>query len=245
MASMQLAESNMSRHILLVEDDPDIARMSVEVLHESGFEVSSVGSAREMDAALERAPVDLILLDVVLPGEDGFSICRRLRSGSTVPIVMLSACREDSDRIVGLELGADDYVVKPFNSRELIARIRALLRRTQMQSSKNRRARSYTFSGWSLDTIGRQLRDPEGVRVPMTSVEIDMLAAFCRHAGQVLSREHLLELVHGGSVASIERSIDVHVSRIRQKIESDPKDPQLIRTVRLGGYIFTPHVEEL
>jgi two-component system OmpR family response regulator len=243
MASMQLNDTNGTRHILMVEDDPEVARLSSEVLNDNGFRVSAVTSAREMDLALQRASVDMILLDVILPGEDGFSICRRLRSESAVPIVMMSGCREEADRIVGLELGADDYLVKPFNSRELVARVRALFRRSQLQSGRAERARSLRFAGWTLDPVGRRLHDPHGVRVALTSVECDLLLAFCEHSGRVLSRERLLELVHGGTVASIERSIDVHVSRIRQKIEADHTDPIFIRTVRLGGYVFTPLVD--
>jgi two-component system OmpR family response regulator len=245
MASMQVSGAQITRRILLVDDDPEGAQLSAQVLNESGFEVSAVACAREMDATLQREQIDLILLDVVLPGEDGFSICRRLRAASSVPIVMLSGCNEDADRIVGLELGADDFVTKPFNARELVARVRALLRRSQTQAARPSRERALRFEGWCLDPARRQLHDPHGVRVSVTSVEFDLLATFCRHAGEVLSREQLLQRVHSGPVASIERSIDVHVSRIRQKIERDARDPVLIRTVRLGGYVFTPAVETL
>lgn len=239
---MHAAETRAQRRILLVEDDPEIARMSSAVLSENGFGVWAVASAREMDAALRRQHIDLIVLDVRLPDEDGFSICRRLRAASIIPIVMLSACGDDTDRIVGLEMGADDYMVKPFNARELVARIRALLRRVQAGSARGRAA-VLQFAGWSLDPVTRQLRNPEGVRVAMTSIEIDLLLAFCRNAGRILSREQLLELVHGGMVGSIERSIDVHISRIRRKVEPDHRDPIFIKTVRLGGYVFTPTVQ--
>ncbi|WP_314955761.1 response regulator [Bradyrhizobium cosmicum] len=232
-------------HILLVEDDPEISRMLTDVLSESGFVASSVGSAVDMDALLARETVDLVVLDIMLPGEDGLSICRRLRAASAIPIIMLTARGEDVDRIVGLEIGADDYVAKPFNSRELVARIRALLRRAQGGQETGRiRARQLTFAGWQINPTTRQLQDPEGVRVAMTSVEFDLLLAFCRNPGRVLSREQLLELVHGGLAGPVERSIDVHVSRIRQKIEIDPRDPTLIKTVRLGGYLFTPDIGE-
>ncbi|MPZ41314.1 MAG: response regulator [Rhizobiales bacterium] len=231
--------------ILLVEDDPEISRMLLDVLSESGFAASSVGSAVEMDAVLGRETVDLVVLDIMLPGEDGLSICRRLRAASAIPIIMVTARGEDIDRIVGLEIGADDYVPKPFNSRELVARIRALLRRAQSgQEIARARARPLAFVGWRIDPAARQLHDPEGVRIAMTSVELDLLLAFCRNPGRVLSREQLLEMVHGGLAGPVERSIDVHVSRIRQKIEPDPADPTLIKTVRLGGYVFTPAVEE-
>lgn len=219
--------------------------MLTDVLSESGFVAWSVSSAVDMDKLLARQTVDLVVLDIMLPGEDGLSICRRLRAASAIPIIMVTARGEHVDRIVGLEIGADDYVPKPFNSRELVARIRALLRRVQGgHETAPRRARQLTFAGWRIDPATRQVQDPGGVRVAMTSVEFGLLLAFCRNPGRVLSREQLLELVHGGLAGSIERSIDVHVSRIRQKIEPDPRDPTLIKTVRLGGYLFAADVEE-
>ncbi|MGN8117066.1 response regulator [Labrys sp. 22185] len=231
-------------HILCVEDDVEIARLLADVLEENGFAASCVGSAAEMDKVLERGGVELVVLDLMLPGEDGLSVCRRLRALSAIPIIMVTARSDQIDRIVGLEIGADDYVSKPFNSRELVARIRALLRRaaTSTQAGPSRE-RGLGFAGWRIDPAARELHDPAGVRISLTSVEFDLLLAFCRNPGQVLSREHLLELVHGGSVGPIERSIDVHISRIRQKIEADPRDPLMIKTVRLGGYVFTPAVE--
>lgn len=232
-------------HILLVEDDPEIARLLVDVLSDNGFSASAARSAWEMDGFLSREQVDLVVLDVMLPGENGLSICRRLRASSTIPILMLTALGEDVDRIIGLEIGADDYLPKPFNSRELIARIRALLRRARSGAHSDReRAKPLTFDGWIIDPAARWLCDPEGVRVALTSVEFDLLLAFCRNSGRILSRERLMESIHRGSVGQIDRSIDVHVSRIRQKIEADPRDPTLIKTVRLGGYMFTPQVKE-
>src|SRR5262245_11263814 len=228
--------------ILCVEDDADIARMLAEVLEDSGFRPVLVGSGAEMDARLKRESFDVIVLDVMLPGEDGLSICRRLRTSSSIPIILVTARGEDIDRILGLELGADDYVTKPFNSRELIARIRALLRRAASETTP-RRPRPMTFLGWRIDPTTRELHDPTGLRITLTSAEFDLLLAFCRHPGQGRSREQLIELVHGGLVGSVERSIDVHISRIRQKIEPDPKDRSMIKTVRLGGYVFTPQVE--
>jgi two-component system OmpR family response regulator len=231
--------------ILCVEDDAEIARMLSEVLEENGFAPSFVGSAAEMDAALRRDSIDLVLLDVMLPGEDGLSICRRLRASSAIPIIMVTARDEDIDRILGLELGADDYVSKPFNSRELVARIRAILRRVDGPGASTRlRERPLTFAGWHIDPAARQLQDADGIRITLTSVEFDLLLAFCRNAGRVLTREQLIELIHGRLAGPIERSIDVHISRIRQKIESDPREPLLIKTVRLGGYIFTADVEQ-
>lgn len=237
---------DLGRHILLVEDDPEISQMVADVLTENGFAASCASSASEMDDILERKPVDLVVLDVMLPGEDGFSICRRLRNSSSIPIIMLTARRADVDRIVGLEIGADDYVTKPFNSRELVARIRALLRRTHSGPAVyGKPARPLEFDGWRIDLVSRQLHDPDGVQVALTSVEFDLLSAFCRKPGQILSREQLIELTHGGTSGPIERSVDVHISRIRQKIEPDPKDPRTIKTVRLAGYVFTPRVREV
>jgi two-component system, OmpR family, response regulator len=233
------------KRILCVEDDADIAHMLTDVLKENGFDPSFVGSAAEMDKVLNRDSVDLVVLDVMLPGEDGLSICRRLRATSSIPIIMVTARGEDIDRILGLEIGADDYVSKPFNSRELVARIRALLRRAESAPGLARiRARPLIFADWSIDPTARELQDPSGIRIALTSVEFDLLLAFCRNPGRILAREQLIELVHGGVSGPIERSIDVHISRIRQKIEADPRDPSIIKTVRLGGYVFTPAVEQ-
>ncbi|MEH2481228.1 two-component system OmpR family response regulator [Nitrobacteraceae bacterium AZCC 2146] len=219
--------------------------MLTDILRESGFEPCFVSSAIEMDAVLKQRNVDLVILDIMLPDEDGLSICRRLRANSSIPIIMVTARGEDMDRILGLELGADDYVAKPFNSRELVARIRTILRRADSAPGTARqRERQLRFAGWQIDPASRELHDPEGVRIALTSVEFDLLLAFCRHPGQILTREQLIELTHGRLAGPIERSIDVHISRIRQKIEADPRDPNFIKTVRLGGYVFTPNVEQ-
>ena len=231
-------------HIVLVEDDAQISGMLAETLRDNGFLASAVGSASVMDRLLETNQAYVFVLDVMLPGEDGLSICKRLRAASGVPIIMLTALGDDIDRIIGLEIGADDYVTKPFNSRELIARIRALLRRARNAGATVRgRTRCLRFAGWRLYPAERQLCNPEGARVTTTSAEFDLLLALCQNAGRILSREQLLDLTHGGLAGPIERSVDVHISRIRQKIEPDPRDPTLIKTVRLGGYIFTPDVE--
>lgn len=234
------------RHVLMVEDDPEISEMMADVLRDNGFRVSCASSGIDMDTVLSRDAVDLLVLDIMLPGEDGLSICQRLRAKSGIPIIMLTARRSDIDRIVGLEIGADDYVTKPFNSRELVARIRALLRRSQTGVAVAKpRTRPLEFAGWKIDLAGRQLYDPDGVQVALTSVEFDLLAAFCQSSGEVLSREQLIELTHGRTSGPIERSVDVHVSRIRQKIEAEPRDPRFIKTVRLAGYVFTPTVREV
>ncbi len=238
------AQAEAPPRILFVEDDATISQLLTEILQENGFAATAVTGAAEMDFRLAHEDVDIVVLDVMLPGEDGLSICRRLRAASTVPIIMLTALGDDIDRIIGLEIGADDYVTKPFNSRELIARIRALLRRARAPFAGNR-LRPLQFCGWRLYPGERQLLSPDGARVTTTSAEFDLLLAFCQNPGRILSREQLLDLTHGGLAGPIERSIDVHVSRIRQKIEPDPRDPALIKTVRLGGYVFTAGVEPL
>jgi two-component system OmpR family response regulator len=229
--------------ILCVEDDQDISLMLNDVLKENGFETFFVTSATEMDGILRRERVDLVLLDVMLPGEDGVSICRRLRQSSALPIIMVTARGEESDRLLGFETGADDYVAKPFSSGELVARIRAVLRRSETAPEPRGRPRPLTFAGWRIDPTAREFHDAEGTRIALTSAEFDLLLAFCRHPGEILSRERLIELIHGGAVGSLDRSIDVHISRIRQKIETDSRTPTMIKTVRLGGYVFTPPVE--
>ncbi|WP_185985640.1 response regulator transcription factor [Aureimonas mangrovi] len=229
--------------ILVVEDDIEIARLVASALADASMTVETAGSGTEMDAWLRRASFDLIVLDVMLPGEDGFAICRRLRATSSVPILMLTAQHEEIDRIVGLELGADDYVTKPFSTRELAARIRSILRRAGSGQDERDASRAMRFEGWTIDPQRRQVRDPGGARVSMTTTEFDLLLALCRNPGRVLSREQLLSLTHAGLAGPIERSIDVHVSRLRQKIEPDPSQPTLLTTVRLAGYMFSARVE--
>jgi len=241
-----LVTGGITARILLVEDDAEMSDMLAETLREHAFDVAIVASANEMDAYLKRASADIVVLDVMLPGEDGFSICKRLRVASKIPIIMLTALDEEGDRVVGLEIGADDYVTKPFRSRELIARIRALLRRSQSdqpQAELTPETIIYRFAGWKLEPRARQLFNPDDVRVSLTGAEFDLLLAFCRNPGRVLAREQLLELMHGGAAGPIARSIDVHVSRVRKKIDPELEDSSFIKAVRLGGYIFTPSVE--
>lgn len=242
-SDLQLAPPERQTTVLLVEDDEQIAQLVVEILVENGFEARTARSAIEMDSLLQRCQFDLFILDAMLPGEDGFSICRRIRNQSVTPIIMLTALGKDIDRIVGLELGADDYVTKPFNPRELIARVKGLIRRASYVAPTSDRPQPLKFAGWRIDPVLRQLISPENVHVSMTTAEFDILLAFCRNPGRVLTREQLLRLTHAGLAGPIERSVDVHVSRVRQKIEPDVREPTLIKTVRLGGYMFTPAVE--
>lgn len=243
MASMKLASTEPAARVLVVEDDEDIAAMIVDLLTENGFAAATVGSAVEMDAVMVTRTFDLVVLDAMLPGEDGFSICRRLRASSTIPIVMLTALGDEINRIVGIELGADDYVTKPFHPREMTARIKALLRRASYGTEQPAAPTAMQFAGWQIDPVLRQLVSPDGIHVSMTTAEFDVLLAFCQNPGQILTREKLLSLTHAGSAGPVQRSIDVHVSRVRQKIEPNAKEPTMIKTVLLGGYMFTPKVE--
>ncbi len=226
--------------ILLVEDDAELAQMLVATLEDNGFIAFSARDTSQMDRLLALESVDLLILDIMLPGEDGLSACRRVRAQSNMPIMMVTARDDEIDRVVGLELGADDYIGKPFGSRELVARIRALLRRATAEKPTS--PSILTFNGWEIDPRTRQLKDPVGVQVQLTSTEFDLLLALCRNPNRVLSREQLLELTHSGLAGPVERSVDVHISRVRQKIEPNAKDPALIKTVRLGGYIFAANV---
>jgi two-component system OmpR family response regulator len=230
-------------HILVVEDDREISALVARYLRANDCRVTLAGDGREMDRRLADSRVDLVVLDLMLPGEDGLSLCRRIRQNSTVPILMLTAKAEEIDRIIGLEIGADDYLGKPFNPRELLARIRAILRRgSATESSADEGVRRLSFLGWTLDISLRQLLSPEAARVAITGAEFDLLHALCLRPGRVLSRDQLLDLTQGRAAGPFERSIDVLISRIRQKIESDPRNPEIIRTIRSGGYLFTPEV---
>jgi two-component system OmpR family response regulator len=229
--------------IAVVEDDPEISRMMVSFMTDHGFDVSSARSGRDLDRVMSSGKIDCVILDVGLPGEDGLSICRRLRGKSSVPIIMVTARGTETDRIVGLELGADDYLPKPFNPRELVARVKAVIRRSGTPEMVSAPApQVLMFEGWRLDMARRQLFDPSGAPRSLTSGEFNVLALFCTHSRKVLSRDDLLELLHGRAAAVFDRSIDVQISRLRRKIETNLKDPSFIKTIRYGGYFFTPEV---
>lgn len=230
-------------HLLVVDDDREIRTLISQFLTKHGYRVTAVRDGAEMMKALEASRVDLIVLDLMLPGEDGLSLCRRLRAVSAVPIVMLTAMGEETDRIVGLEMGADDYLAKPFSPRELLARVKAVLRRVSVpQAAGGDGAKALRFEGWSLDMAKRELRSPDGVLVQLSAGEFDLLVAFVEHPQRVLTRDQLLDLARGRAAVPFDRSIDVQVSRLRRKIEPDPAEPTLIKTVRGGGYLFTPAV---
>ena len=231
-----------SSHLLLIEDDAEIGRMVSRFMREHGFRVSLATNGKPVDRIMADNKIDLVLLDLMLPGDDGLSICRRLRTVSTVPIIMITALGAEADRVVGLEVGADDYVTKPFSTRELLARVRAVLRRSRLFGISRRQTAVFVFDGWRLSLGTRQLQSPDGLQVSLTSAEFNVLNVFCQHAGRVLTREQLLDLAHGRSAVPFDRSVDIQISRLRRKIEPDPKDPTLILTVRNGGYMFTPTV---
>jgi len=233
-------------HILVVDDDLHIRTMLGRFLADHGLSVSEARDGHEMRARMGAMRPDLIILDVMLPGDDGFTLCSRLRAEGNMPVILLTARGGDTDRVVGLELGADDYIAKPFNPRELLARIRAVLRRTGQQSDdRNLRSPSvYRFAGWTLDTGGRTLFSPGAVLTELTSGEFDLLTALVQNPQRVMSRDQLLDLVHGRSSINIDRSIDVQMSRLRRKIEVNPNAPLLIKTVRNGGYFLTAPVTQ-
>ena len=233
-------------HILVVDDDREIRDLLARFLRMHGYRIETAGDGREMFAALGAGNFDLIVLDLMLPGEDGLSLCRRVRADSNLPIIMLTAAGEDADRIVGLELGADDYLGKPFNPRELLARIRAVLRRATdvVRRPEGNLSKCLEFQGWNLDAARRCLQAPDGAPVGMTAGEFGLLLAFLEHPGRVLTRDQLLDLTRGREAGPFDRSVDVQVSRLRRKIEADPKRPALIKTVRSGGYVFAGTVRE-
>jgi two-component system OmpR family response regulator len=227
-------------HILVVDDDREIRDLLGRFLGKHGYRVSAVANGREMRRALADWNIDLVILDLMMPGEDGLSLCRDVRAGSQVPVIMLTVMGEETDRIVGLEMGADDYVSKPFNPRELLARMKAVLRRARCAPATPRTGRRSVlcFAGWRLDLGLRRLESPQGLIVDLSAGEFDLLTAFAERPQRVLSRDQLLDLTHGRSEAPFDRSIDMQVSRLRHKIETNPKDPTLIKTVRGGGYVF-------
>jgi two-component system, OmpR family, response regulator len=252
-ADSQIGMSNTSSrvsdvvHILLVEDDAEIRELVATFLRRNGMRVSVARDGSEMDQLLSVSAVDLLLLDIMLPDEDGLSLCRRVRVAGSMPIIMLTARGQEVDRIVGLEMGADDYLCKPFSSHELLARIRAVLRRSQVAgpAQGDGRRTVFSFAHWRLDLSTRRLCSNDGLRVPLTSSEFELLVFFCEHPNRVLTRDQFIDSPHEKLSMSFERSIDVYVSRLRRKIEKDPKHPALIETIRSGGYLFTPTVSRV
>jgi two-component system, OmpR family, response regulator len=236
--------TNEQPHILVVDDDRDIRASLAEYLRTRGFRTSVASDSREMDRLLATTHPDLVVLDIMLPGEDGLSVCKRLQENSQVPIILLTALTESTDRIVGLELGADDYVAKPFDPRELVARIKSVLRRSQMLPPRPRRAKGLVrFDRWRFDFARKELLGEDDVAVKLSSGEHVLLVSLIEHAGLALTRDQLLDLTKGREAQLFDRSIDNQVSRLRRKIEEDPKNPRIIVTQWGGGYMFAAEVE--
>ena len=233
---------NAPPHILIVDDHREIRDLVSRSLSKEGFRVSGAADGRAMRKAMAESRIDLVLLDLMLPGEDGLSLCRGLRGESNIPIIMLTAKGDEVDRVIGLEMGADDYLAKPFGSRELIARIRAVLRRSPDRAPNVDAPKHYRFDRWQLDTGARELLRNDGVTIPLSTGEYGLLIALVERPQRVLSREQLLDLARPRTANALDRSVDTQVSRLRKKLESDPGDPKIIKTVWGGGYMFTPAV---
>ncbi len=242
---METDISAREAHILVVEDDGEMRTLIAKFLRQNGYRVTGARDGREMWETLGNTPVDLILLDVMLPGQSGLDLTRALRAKTRVPIIMVTARGDETDRIVGLELGADDYIPKPFSRPELLARIRAVLRRAQPVDEARLAGAigdRIHFAGWSLDTRRRELAAPDASIVDLSSGEYDMLLAFCEHPQRVLTRDQLLDLARNRVSDSIDRSVDVMVSRLRRKVEPTDDSPAIIKTIRGAGYMFIPAV---
>lgn len=232
-------------HLLICDDDAELRRLLADFLHRKGYTVSVAADGRELLRLLRTTPsIDLVVLDIMMPGQTGLEICRDLRASSTMPILMLTSRGEETDRIVGLEMGADDYMSKPFSPNELLARIRALLRRSRMAAGATvpLQKRAFEFEGWRLALARRELRNPAGVIIDLSSGEYDLLVALLEAPERVLSREHLLETVRHRAATTFDRSIDVQISRLRRKIDSGENGESFIKTVRGAGYMFVPTV---
>jgi two-component system OmpR family response regulator len=241
------AAMNATGHILVVDDQQEICEVVQQYLSSEGYRVSVAHDGTGMRKVIAQGGVELVILDLMLPGEDGLTLARQLREESTVGIIILTGRGETVDRIIGLEMGADDYLPKPFHLRELLARVKSVLRRAssraqQEQAGAAARARA-RFAGWRLDLATRELVSPTGGEVRLTTGEFDLLAAFVNNANQVLSRDRLLDLARNREAGPFDRTIDVQVGRLRRKLEPDPAKPTIIKTVRGTGYIFTPTVE--
>lgn len=245
MGSIKWQGAPSAIHVLAIDDDPMVRQLIIDYLEDNDIRVTALADGREVEDVMSRESIDLLIVDIRLPGEDGMQITRRLREDSDLPIIMLTGRTEEADRVMGLELGADDYLTKPFSPRELLARVRALLRRSRAQEPLNQtlnRIRAYRFSGWELNVRLRRLTSPDGATVALTNAEFNLLAAFLAAPQRVLSREQLLELSRLHNDEVYDRAIDVQVGRLRRKLTPD-SGGSFIRTERGAGYVFTAHAE--
>jgi two-component system OmpR family response regulator len=243
--SLKLTNMENQSHILIVDDHQEIRTLLQRFLRDHGYRVSSASGGAEMKRILQNAAIDLIVLDLMMPGEDGLTLCRNLRVESNTPVIMLTAMGEETDRIIGLEMGADDYLSKPFNPRELLARIKAVLRRANSlpRHTTQNLPECMRFIGWTLFPTSRELIDPDQTLVPLSTAEFTLLMAFVTRPGRVLTRDQLLDLARGRESRAFDRAIDTLVSRLRRKLRDQPRAPHIIKTVRGGGYLFAPKVE--
>ncbi|HKX23570.1 MAG TPA: response regulator [Rhizorhapis sp.] len=233
-------------HLLLVDDERSIREPLAQYLSRNGFRVTAAADAAEARTRLGGNAIDLVVLDIMMPGEDGLSLCRHIRENGDLPVILLTAKSDETDRIIGLEMGADDYVLKPFSPRELVARIKAIFRRVAAGGIRQHSDGSnYSFEGWVLKTGERTLVDQEGVAVPLSTAEYNLMLAFATRPNQVLSRDQLLDITQGREANIFDRAIDNQISRLRRKIEHDPKNPGLIKTVWGGGYTLAADVRKL
>ena len=231
--------------ILIVDDDSEIRSLLCDYLAQNGYRAAAAGDGAEMREALAQSRFDLVILDLMLPGEDGLALCRQLRARSNIPVIMLTARGEETERIVGLEMGADDYLPKPFNPRELLARIKSVLRRARSlpEHARAAEARLIRFADWSLDPVARHLIAADGVVVALSGAEFRLLTIFLDHPNRILNRDQIMGFMHGREADAFDRSIDLQVSRLRNRLRDDPKEPAIIKTVRGEGYVLCAHVE--
>ena len=236
----------MRDRVLIVDDDEDIQSLLEAYLRKNGFDAHAVGDGKAMWEALAAKPVNMVVLDLMLPGEDGLALCRQLRLRSQVPVLMLTARGEAVDRILGLEMGADDYLAKPFDPRELLARIRSILRRAKSlpADTEINVPEAFSFSGWHLDTRSRNLRAPDGVVVPLSGAEYRLLLIFLQNPNSVLTRDQLSNFTFGRDADPLDRTLDMQVSRLRERLREQAREPEIIKTVRGKGYVLAARVEE-
>ncbi len=242
-----MKSKNTKDHVLVVDDDAEIRELLKTYLKKHGLQATTATDGKDMWRVLETTSIDIIVLDIMMPGEDGLSLCRKLSADKKIPVIMLTALGEETDRIIGLEIGADDYLAKPFNPRELLARINSVLRRSRAYPEGNEKpadAEKLYFSTWTLDTVARHLISDDKVVVPLSGGEYRLLQIFLDRPNRILSRDQLLEFLSGKQATPYDRSIDVQVGRLRKRLNDDSREPKLIKTVRSAGYVFTEKVRD-